>query len=132
MSYKKTIQPYLTAFIWQSRIRSIINAQFYTLVRKLFHAFLSYEENVTNRIIVVLPTPGGPINNKEAPSLIKSCNNIALPEIALPARQVRPIIVPLRFLIALIRCSVLLIPARLSTAKSPTCEISHSWIDSYK
>lgn len=73
-------------------------------------------------MIVVFPTPGGPISNKEAPSLTKSRNKLALPDTARPTRQVKPIIAPFLFLIALIRCSVLLIPARLSTAKSPTCQ----------
>lgn len=79
------------------------------------------EIKVTNLIIVVFPTPGGPMSNKEAPSLTKSCNKLALPDIARPTRQVKPIIAPFRFLIALMRCNVRLIPARLSMAKSPTC-----------
>lgn len=74
----------------------------------------------TNLMIVVFPTPGGPISNNEAPALTKSLNKLALPDTALPTRQVKPIIAPFLFLIALIRCKVLLIPARLSIAKSPT------------
>ena len=105
----------------------IIDVHLYTFMSKLLHTylaqFLAYDIKITYLIIVVLPTPGGPMSNKEAPSLTKSCNNLALPEIARPTRQVRPIIAPLRFLMALIRCNVLLIPARLSTAKSPTCKM---------
>lgn len=76
---------------------------------------------MSHLIIVVFPTPGGPISNKEAPSLTKSRNRLALPDTARPTRQVSPIIAPFLFLMALIRCKVLLIPARLSIAKSPTC-----------
>lgn len=71
-------------------------------------------------IIVVFPTPGGPSSSREPPSMIKSLSKFALPETARPTLQVSPTIVPFRFLIALIRCSVLLIPARLSVEKSPT------------
>lgn len=63
------------------------------------------------------------MTNKEAPSSIKSRNKLALPDTARPTRQVNPMIAPFRFLIPLIRCKVLLIPARLSTAKSPTCNM---------
>lgn len=62
------------------------------------------------------------MSNKEAPSLTKSCNKLALPDITRPTRQVKPIIAPFRFLIALMRCNVRLIPALLSMAKSPTCK----------
>lgn len=83
----------------------------------------------TDLIIVVFPTPGGPMSNKEDPSWIKSLSKTALPEMALPTRQVRPIIIPFRFLMALIRCNVLLMPALLSVAKSPTCNafVQRSW-----
>lgn len=83
------------------------------------------EYTTTNLIIVVFPTPGGPMSNKEEPSLTRSRNELALPDIARPTRQVKPIIAPFRFLIALIRCKVLLIPALLSTAKSPTCNMKN-------
>lgn len=74
----------------------------------------------TNLIIVVFPTPGGPMSNNEAPSSTKSLNKSALPVIALPTRQVNPIIAFFLFLTALMRCKVRLMPARLSIAKSPT------------
>lgn len=78
---------------------------------------------ISDLIIVVFPTPGGPIRSKEAPSLIKSRSILALPETARPTRQVNPIIVPFRFLMELMRCRVRLMPARLSMAKSPTCHL---------
>lgn len=89
---------------------------------------LSYKSEMSGRkwqvkqnlMMVVFPTPGGPISKSEVPSLTMSCNKIALPVTARPTRHVRPIIVPLRFLIALILWRVRLMPARLSAPKSPT------------
>lgn len=68
------------------------------------------------------------MSNREAPSLTRSRNALALPDSARPTRQVNPIIAPFRFLIALIRCKVLLMPALLSTAKSPTCNMRNHQI----
>ena len=73
-------------------------------------------------IRVVFPTPGGPITNIEPPLTTRSRIISALPDIARPTRQVRPIICDFRFRIALIRCNEWLIPDRLSSEKSPTCE----------
>lgn len=88
------------------------------------HAYKVYQDiENTNLIIVVFPTPGGPMSNKEAPSCTKSRSKIALPDIARPTRQVKPIIAPFRFLMALMRCNVLLMPARLSIIKSPTWDV---------
>lgn len=73
-------------------------------------------------IRVVFPTPGGPITSIEPPLTTRSRIISALPEIARPTRQVRPIICALRFLMALIRCNEWLIPDRLSSENSPTCK----------
>ena len=60
------------------------------------------------------------MSNKESPSWTKYRSKLALPDIARPTRQVKPIMAPFLFLMALMRCNVLLMPARLSIAKSPT------------
>ena len=69
-----------------------------------------------------MPTPGGPSNSTELDSseLTKSLHNSAAPLTARPTRHVKPITVPLLFLIIEIRCKVPSIPARLSPPTSPS------------
>jgi hypothetical protein len=64
------------------------------------------------------------MSSNDPPSFTKSCSKLALPGTARPTRQVRPMMAPFRLRIALIRCSVRLIPARLSAPKSPTWEVA--------
>lgn len=71
---------------------------------------------------VVFPTPGGPITKMEPPPTTRSRIISALPDIARPTRQVRPIMLALRFRMALILCNEWLIPDRLSSEKLPTCK----------
>jgi hypothetical protein len=56
----------------------------------------------------------------EEPLQMRSRTSSALPVIARPTRQVRPTTLPERLRIALMRCSVASMPARLSPPKSPT------------
>lgn len=58
----------------------------------------------------------------EPPPSTKSRMISALPDTALPTRQVRPMICSLRFRIALMRCNELFIPERLSSENSLTCK----------
>ena len=96
-------------------------------IRRICHRKFAIEEKYicwsqeANLIAVVFPTPGGPISKSEPPLCTRSLAISALPEIARPTLHVRPTILPALFLIALIRCKVRSIPARLSSPKSPTC-----------
>ena len=75
-----------------------------------------------SRITVVFPTPGFPRNNTESPLSLFNTSEIisTCPVTALPTRQVKPIIFPLRFRMHEILCNVPVTPARLSPPNSPT------------
>ncbi len=73
-----------------------------------------------SRKAVVLPTPGRPNMRIDLPVSTKSRIIPIVPNTARPTRQVKPIILPLRLRMALIRCKVCSIPARLSPPKFPT------------
>ena len=70
-------------------------------------------------IDVVLPTPGRPKINIDFCFSKRSRITLTVPKTALPIRQVKPIMLPCRFRIELIRWSVLSIPARLSPLNLP-------------
>ena len=63
---------------------------------------------------VVLPTPGGPRKRMDLPDSTRSLIMSIVPVMARPTRQVKPIILPWRFLMQEILCRVRSIPARLS------------------
>lgn len=88
--------------------------------KSLQRQIITVHRGQQNLINVVFPTPGGPITKMDPLLSTKSLIISALPDIARPTRQVRPIICIFRFLIALIRCRELLIPDLLSSEKSPT------------
>ncbi len=67
-----------------------------------------------SRSIVVLPTPGRPNKQIDLPLRITSSTMSIVPYTARPTRQVSPTMRPVRLRIALMRCSVCSIPARLS------------------
>lgn len=57
----------------------------------------------------------------DAPDSTRSATICALPRMARPTRQVRPMMRPARLRRQEMRCSVREMPARLSPPKSPTC-----------
>ena len=67
-----------------------------------------------SRRAVVLPTPGRPISNRDCPPSSRSRTMATVPNTARPTRQVRPTTSPRRLRIALMRCRVRSMPARLS------------------
>mmetsp|Transcript_18785 Transcript_18785/g.39140 ORF Transcript_18785/g.39140 Transcript_18785/m.39140 type:complete len:355 (-) Transcript_18785:243-1307(-) len=75
---------------------------------------------------VVLPTPGRPSSSIEQGFSASSRSRIisTWPVTARPTRQVRPTTPPVRFRMALMRCSVPAMPARLSPPKAPTLSIA--------
>mmetsp|Transcript_8812 Transcript_8812/g.18858 ORF Transcript_8812/g.18858 Transcript_8812/m.18858 type:complete len:220 (-) Transcript_8812:3137-3796(-) len=74
----------------------------------------------TSRMTVVLPTPGLPSISTEWLLSTRSRIMSMCPSTALPTRHVSPMMCPLRFRMALIRCSVPAMPARLSAPNTPT------------
>ena len=80
----------------------------------------SAKTRAASRSIVVLPTPGAPSSSTLRPDSTRSRMAPAEPVTARPTRQVSPTIRPRRFRIAEMRCSVLGIPARLSSPNSET------------
>ena len=79
----------------------------------------SARTRATSRSIVVLPTPGRPRRRTRLPASTMSRMMSIVPNTARPIRQVSPTTLPDRLRIALIRCSVRSIPARLSSPKTP-------------
>ena len=73
-----------------------------------------------SRIAVVFPTPGRPSSKMELPPRMRSAAIAALPRTARPTRHVSPTTFPARLRMQLILCSVLSMPALLSSPKSPT------------
>ncbi len=70
-----------------------------------------------SRRAVVLPTPGRPNIKIDLPLSTRSRIVAIVPNTARPTRQVRPITSPRRLRMALIRCRVCSMPARLSPPK---------------
>ena len=73
-----------------------------------------------SRKAVVFPTPGRPNIRIDCPVSIKSRIMAIVPNTARPTRQVRPMMSPARLRMALMRCRVFSMPARLSPLKWPT------------
>ena len=79
----------------------------------------SASTRATSRSMVVLPTPGRPSSRTLCPPSTMSRMMSMVPKTARPMRQVRPTTLPARLRMALIRCSVRSMPARLSSPKAP-------------
>ena len=77
-----------------------------------------------SRIVVVFPTPGRPRNRIDLPAVARSATMAAEPSTDRPALQVKPTIFPARLRMALIRCRVPSMPARLSPPNSPHASIA--------
>ena len=84
----------------------------------------SASTRATSRSMVVLPTPGRPSSRTLWPPSTMSRMMSMVPNTARPMRQVRPTTLPARLRMALIRCSVRSIPARLSSPKAPMWSIT--------
>ncbi len=89
----------------------------------------SARTRAASRSIVVLPMPGRPMMRIDWPDSTRSSMISMVPKTALPTRQVRPTTLRLRLRMALIRCSVRSMPARLSSPKEPTWSTTY-WMSS--
>src|SRR6476469_351057 len=90
----------------------------------------SARTRAASRSIVVLPMPGRPMIRIDFPVSTKSLMISIVPYTARPIRHVSPTIFPFRFRIALIRCRVRSIPARLSSPNDPMCSTTWAMSDS--
>ena len=88
----------------------------------------SLKTRAHSRSIVVLPTPGRPSKQIDLPLRITSRMMSIVPYTARPTRHVSPTMSPLRLRIALMRCSVCSIPARLSPPNGERCETTAAMI----
>src|SRR5690242_20048025 len=79
----------------------------------------SAKTRAASRKSVVLPTPGRPRIRIERPCSTTSRISATVPWMARPTRQVRPTTWPRRLRMALMRCSVRSMPARLSSPNAP-------------
>ena len=80
----------------------------------------SASTRAASRSSVVLPTPGGPSNRRLlSGSWTRSCTMSTVPKTARPTRQVSPMMPPVRFRKAEMRCRVRGMPARLSWLNDP-------------
>ena len=89
----------------------------------------SASTRAASRSIVVLPMPGRPMISTLFPDSTRSLMISIVPNTARPMRAVRPTILPLRLRIALMRCSVRSMPARLSSPNEPMWSMTY-WMSS--
>mmetsp|Transcript_26830 Transcript_26830/g.86145 ORF Transcript_26830/g.86145 Transcript_26830/m.86145 type:complete len:401 (-) Transcript_26830:30-1232(-) len=101
-----------------------ISLEVSTITTRLWSS--SESTRAISRITVVLPTPGRPRKSSDSGAWRVSRIISMWPMTARPTRQVRPTTLPLRLRMALIRCRVPVMPARLSMPNSPTSVSAHS------